>query len=295
MKRIMPSLAALEAFDAVARLGHVTRAAEDLGRTQSAVSRQIANLEAFVRRPLFERARKRLVLNPAGRAYAAGLSRLLDQLEQETARLMTFGADKGQLRLGVPPTFASRWLIPRLAGYSPAGSGVDLVLVPRQGPAALDGRDVDAAIQYGDGAWPDVVSHQLVAEDLVAVVAPGLWATGALDRPLGRLRMTIRADAWDLWDAARAATTPRGPVVLNVENFTMMIEAACQGLGVGVMPTIYADDELARGRLIAPFGAPVASGRGYWLNVPATSPAGSAVWSLATWLGGGATRAGAGA
>lgn len=89
MRRTLPSFRALESFEAVVRCGNVTRAADELGRTQSAVSRQIANLEEFARRDLFLRDRKQLVLNPAGREYYQRLVSLLDELEAETVKLVT--------------------------------------------------------------------------------------------------------------------------------------------------------------------------------------------------------------
>ena len=94
MRRTLPSFRALESFEAVARCGNVTRAANQLGRTQSAVSRQIANLEDFARRDLFVRDRKHLVLNSAGRVYYQRLVSLLDELEAETAKLVSFDSDE---------------------------------------------------------------------------------------------------------------------------------------------------------------------------------------------------------
>src|SRR3546814_19377205 len=124
MRRILPTLPALEAFEAVARLGHVTKAADELGRTQSAVSRQIANLESFARRPLFVRDKKRLILNEAGDFFFEAVSRVLNELEIEPARLLTFGSMDRVLRLGVLPTFGSRWLMPRLASFPDRKRGV---------------------------------------------------------------------------------------------------------------------------------------------------------------------------
>ena len=92
MRRTLPSFRALESFEAVVRCGNVTRAADELGRTQSAVSRQIANLEEFARRDLFVRDRKQLVLNRAGREYYQRLVTLLDELEAETVKLVTIEA-----------------------------------------------------------------------------------------------------------------------------------------------------------------------------------------------------------
>ena len=111
------------------RHGLVTRAAEELNLTQSAVSRQIGNLEVFARHPLFLRERKRLVPTEAALHFKENLTPLLDALERETMRLMSWGAEDHVLTLGLLPTFGSRWLIPRLAGFASQHPDIQLNIV----------------------------------------------------------------------------------------------------------------------------------------------------------------------
>src|SRR5262249_50444947 len=175
MRRTLPSVRALESFEAVARYGNVTRAAEELGRTQSAVSRQIANLEAFARRKLFIRNRKQLTLNEVGRNYCKKIVSLLDALEAETVKLVAFGAENQALRLGVSPTFASRWLMPRPRGFAGLGGFAELQLSKNPGHMDFDRQQIDAAIECAYSEPVGVISHRLLDEEIVAVISPRLY------------------------------------------------------------------------------------------------------------------------
>jgi LysR family glycine cleavage system transcriptional activator len=282
MRRTLPSFRALESFEAVARCGNVTRAADELGRTQSAVSRQVANLEEFARRELFVRDRKQLILNEAGRAFYHRLVALLDELEAETARLIAYGKDDHTLRLGVLPTFGTRWLMPRLAGFA-ENSESELHLVKGLGRPDFERLQVDASIECcnSEPIEAGMVAHHLLDEQIVAVIAPSLYERnphGSFDK----IHMPSRSDAWTHW--VEVYGSPCTASELKFDNYTMMIEAACLGFGVAVLPTIYVAPELSSKRLIAPFGKPIASGRSYWLTYPETSSTKKKVINFAKWL-----------
>jgi LysR family transcriptional regulator, glycine cleavage system transcriptional activator len=281
MRRTLPSFRALESFEAVARCGNVTRAADELGRTQSAVSRQVANLEEFARRSLFVRDRKQLVLNEAGRSYYKRVVTLLDELEAETVKLVTVGTDDHVLRLGVLPTFGSRWLMPRLAGFAAAAGPTELHLVKGLGRQDFERQQVDAAIECCHARPEELICHRLLDEEIVATVAPSLYSrekSGLFDK----LHMPARSDAWKNWVEAHGSPFTKSS--LKFDNYAMMIEAACLGFGVAVLPTLYVTHELATGRLIAPFGAPMLSGRSYWLTYPESSRSKQKVVDFARWL-----------
>jgi DNA-binding transcriptional LysR family regulator len=280
MRRTLPSFRALESFEAVARCGNVTRAADELGRTQSAVSRQIANLEEFARRELFVRDRKQLVLNNAGRVYYERLVALLDELEAETVKLVMFGSDDHVLRLGVLPTFGTRWLMPRLAGFAASGSP-ELHLVKGLGRHDFERQQVDAAIECCNSQPLDIIAHHLLDEQIVAVIAPSLYERNPKGR-FDKLHMPARSDALTRWIEVRGS--PFSESNLKFDNYAMMIEAACLGFGVAVLPTIYVIPELSSGRLIAPFGDPIPSGRSYWLTYPETSRTKQKVIDFTKWL-----------
>lgn len=267
MKRRLPSIITLECFEAVMRDGHVTRAAENLNLTQSAVSRQIKNLEQFVRRPLFRRERKRLVPTEAAKQFAAALDPLLSELEAQTLKLVTWGAYDKVLTLGLLPTFGSRWLIPRLSGFTSTHPDIQINIVTGLTPADFTAAKTDVAIQYGDGQWPGFITHQLQDEAIVAVIAASLINDN--ENPcvenFDRLHMRTRPTAWQEWSNATNSDPPAIREGTQFENFTMMIEAVRAGLGVAILPEMYIRDDLKSGRLIAPFGPAIKSKGAYYL------------------------------
>lgn len=281
MRQIIRSVPALEAFEAVARLGHVTRAAEELGRTQSAISRQIANLEEFARRPLFDRKRKHLVLNDAGKNFHDAVCRILNELEVESAKLLTYGRDDRLLRLGVLPAFGSRWLMPHLAGFVENYTHVELHVVKGLGPDEFDRLNVDAAIECSEKPRPELHCEHLVDEDIVAAISPQYYESAGKG-PFSKVHMPSRTEGWAKWMEMRGA--PKTAHELKFENYSMMIEAACLGLGVAVIPTLYIHKELSEGQLIAPFGDSIPSGRAYWLTYPHNSKQKQKVRDFSAWL-----------
>jgi LysR family transcriptional regulator, glycine cleavage system transcriptional activator len=283
MRRILPSLGALEAFEAVSRLGSVTLAANELYRTQSAISRQIANLEQFAKRPLFIREQKRLVLNEAGKFFIKSITRILTDLEVETARLVAFGSEDRILRLGVLPTLGSHWLMPRLASFSSEGDQIELHIVKGLGRLDFERLRVDAAFECSIEAPPDLYCHHLLNEEIVAVIAPGLYAKnrGAAAH-VTKLHMPARPEPWDTWMSCH--DKPKIGSALGFENYGMLIEAACLGFGVAILPAIYLSKELTSKRLITPFGPPISSGRSYWLTYPETDQAKRKVSKFVDWM-----------
>jgi DNA-binding transcriptional LysR family regulator len=266
MRRQIPSLSALETFEAVARHGSATSAAEELGRTQSAVSRQILKLEAFARRPLFERSHGRLVLNEAGRYLFEAIGRALDRIEHAVARTGALGSDHRKIALRVWPTLGARWLMSRLARLPTAELGVEIDLsIGVDANADVEAMGVDAVILYGAGEWRELAAYRIIDEELVVVAEPR-----AVDR-LGTdvsahpwLYMEPRPGSWRRWVQARAdpgTALKEGPKY----QVSMLIEMACLGQGAAVLPRFYVERELANGQLVAPFGEPLASGRGYYL------------------------------
>lgn len=282
MRRTLPPFRALESFEAVARYGNVTRAAEELSRTQSAVSRQVANLEQFARRKLFLRHRKQLTLNDLGRSYYKKVVALLDELEAETVKLVTFGSDNRVLRIDVSATFASRWLMPRVAGFSSVGGVAELQVVRNPGRVDFERHQVDAAIECNYSQPVDVVSHLLLDEQIVSVISPELYSPSKSKR-YDRLRLPSRCDTWKHWIENRGSP-PFTDFGLKFDDYTLLIEAACLGFGVAVVPTIFVMRELASGRLLAPFGDPIPSGRSYWLTYPESSRKKQQVVELTRWL-----------
>lgn len=276
MRRFLPSLSALQAFDSAARHLSFTRAADDLMLTQSGISRQISNLETYLGVRLFERIGSRLVLTDAGNSYAHDVRQTLDRLEEVSIDTVRGRKADKSLMLGAHATFALRWLIPRLRDFSRAFPDlpVEVVIVPQGAdPAQVE---ADIAILRGVGSWPGTRVRQLFPERLAVVAAPGLAADcGPLDgdmdfRRLPTLQNASRPSLWLQWLRASGRRYEGAIQGTRLPQSEMLIRAACDGLGFAVVPEHYIIEDLRQGRLVLPFGAPVASGEGYWIAIPET-------------------------
>lgn len=270
MRRHLPTFTSLLCFEASARHLSFTRAGEELNLTQSAVSRQVRNLETFLKTDLFHRIKKRLVLSEEGKAYVGVVNEHLNGLESETLKLITKDQEDVRLNLGTFPTFGSRWLIPRLHEFSSLHPDIQFNLTTGLVPFDFSSQGIDVAIQHGDGNWENVETQKIIDETVVAVCAPALIeklksveASSVLDFTM--LNLQTRLYAWSEWLAEQGVETHislRGP---NFETFSMIIRAALSGLGVAVIPTMYIEEELEKGLLVSPFGHPIRSKRGYYL------------------------------
>lgn len=171
VRRLNPPLHLLRAFSTVVRFGGVSRAAEALHLTQSAVSKQVQELERWIGVALFERSRKRLALTPAGERYEKTVRALLGQLEAATLELITSGDGGGALHLSALPTFGAKWLIPRLPDFQRRHPQTTLHFVPYVHGYDFQRPELDCSILFGDGHWPGARSHYLAGRD-VALIAP---------------------------------------------------------------------------------------------------------------------------
>jgi DNA-binding transcriptional LysR family regulator len=273
MRRRLPSTAALVAFEAAARHQSFTLAADELALTQSAVCRQIAGLEATLAVKLFRRTRRGVVLTAAGQAYARKVAARLDAIEADALDVASGDGARDVIELAVVPTFATRWLLPRLPELVHVEPRLQINLHVRTRPFLFDGSGLDAAIHAGDGRWAGCDCRPLMGERLIPVCSPALLPRpGSIDvAALGRLpllQQTTRPDAWRRWfvqAGVEVAGDLQGP---RYELFSMSIEAAARGLGVALVPEMFVTDELASGRLARPVDAAYDSDRAYYLVIP---------------------------
>ena len=170
--RQLPFMNGIKAFEAAARSGSFAKAADELHVTPAAVSRMVHLLEARLAVTLFERKANRLVPTPAGRAYQAGLTQLFDQLAALTDQVTAMGSAR-VLTVGVGPTFAIRWLIPRLADFQKHAPDID-VRFATGGEALPFSDDWTCGIKLGDGDWPGLTAAPLFKADLTPVCSPAL-------------------------------------------------------------------------------------------------------------------------
>lgn len=272
-RRLLPNLSLLLAFDAVMRTGSVTAAAQDLGLTQSTVSRLLQSLEAQLGQVLFVRHKKRLTPTEAAQRYFRDVSAALDMIQRASTALIA-NPDGGSLDLAVLPTFATRWLAPRLPDFLSAHPGISINLTTRFRRFSFDEEPFDAMIFHGRDDWPGAGHLKLFDERLTACAAPHLLdrhpVTGAEDMAgMTLLQLATRPDAWRDWFRGQGAEPPLPLNGMMMDQFSMMIQAAISGLGVALLPDYLARTELAEGRLAPVLRQGVPGSGAYWLAWPA--------------------------
>lgn len=269
-RRLIPKLLGLQAFEATARLGSVSRAAAELSLTQGAVSRQLQALESQLGVPLFLRSRKRLTLTEEGAGYLHDVRSGLAVLGNATDALSSRRGRGGSLRLATLPTFGAKWLVPRLPRFCAAHPHITLELITRLAPFDFSIEQLDGAIHFGGSNWSGAVTEYLCAEEMIVVAIPRLAAqcqTPADVLRLPLLQITSRAFAWRSWLAAIGLTDAAMSPSLQVETFAMGIEAVLAGLCVGILPGFFVTAEIAAGTLAA-IGPPISSDSAYYFVYP---------------------------
>jgi DNA-binding transcriptional LysR family regulator len=273
MRRHIPSITALMTFDAAARHQSFTRAADELALTESAVSRQVASLEASLGIKLFERVKKRVTLTQAGRAYSEHVKQSLERIERDTLEIMAHEGKGGIIELAVLPTFASQWLIPRLGSFKAQHPDVTVNMNARTRVFLFNDTPFDAAIHFGEPTWPGTQAHYLFTEEAVPVSTPALIKKNRNITPhalsaLPLLHSATRPDDWRKWFSAAGIediNAMKGP---RFELHSMLISAACAGLGVALLPGFLVAEQVKSGALAIPLDRPLHSGKAYYLVCP---------------------------
>lgn len=293
MRRKLPSTQALVCFEASARHESFTKAAGELALTQSAVCRQVAGLEDFLGVKLFRRSRHGIVLTDAGSGYVRLVARRLDAIERDTLSVVGRGDASGAVDLAVVPTFATRWLLPRLPRFRALQPDVVVNLETRTRPFLFGETDFDAALYAGTASdlanWPGTQATALLPEIVVPVCAPALLARRRRLEPrqvgaLPLLQQSTRPYAWRQWFEAQGVQGVRDLDGPRFELFSMLAVAAAHGMGVALMPTLLIEEELRRGELVVACDRPLHGGRAYHLVVPDRKAGGPALARLRDWL-----------
>lgn len=252
----LPSLNALRAFEAMARAGSATRAAEELRVTHSAVSRQVKALEASLGLRLFDGPRHRLKLTPAGAQLQQGLGEGFDRI---AAAVRGVRAHSDQLIVAVHASLSVKWLIPRLPRFAAAHPDVALELI-ELAPAATHHRDAHAILRIRYGDAPDAADALPIMPTWVGPVTAA--AVGGDWRQLPRLVSRTHAAAWSEWQGGAGRALPPA-ATRSFAHLHVTLEAAAAGMGVAMLPWALVADDVAAGRLVAvdrfvPTGAVVA-------------------------------------
>ncbi len=289
MRRKIPSTAALQAFDAAARHESFTRAAEELSLTQSAICRQIAALEDFLGVRLFRRTRRGVRLTEAGLGYSRQIASRLDAVERDTLSVMAHHGSGANVELAVVPTFATRWLLPRLADFGRLHPGVTVNLATRTRPFLFDETEFDAAIYFGDAGWPGTEAHYLMRENPAPVCSPRLLAgkpdlTPQEIATLPLLQQSTRPYAWRQWFGALGMRIDQDMTGPRLELFSMLAQAAMHDMGVALIPPFLIQEELASGRLVIACRQTYLSERAYYLIIPERKAETASLTAFRDWL-----------
>lgn len=288
-RRLVPDIITLQAFECAARHGNFTRAAEELNLTQSAVSRQISDLEAQTGMQLFERIRRRVVLSEAGRKFLPDVQRLLQQSEQLMVRAVASGESRASLAIASLPTFGSRWLMPRLHRFIEANPDTVITVGSRSQPFDFDEEGFDIAIHYGQPVWAHGTCTFLCDEVILPVASPALMTRCRVEKPEDiiahpLLHLTTRPKLWTEWLEMNGTAPENAYRGSRFDQFSMIIEAAASGLGFALLPRYLIETELAAGRLQVVFDRPLTTDKSYYVALPEGRQDNVLARAFQTWL-----------
>ncbi|WP_341677907.1 transcriptional regulator GcvA [Niveibacterium sp. SC-1] len=268
----LPPLSALRAFEAAARLGSFSLAATELFVTHGAVSHQIRGLEAQLGFPLFVREGRGVRLTPAGQELAERTNAAFCEIGRTVAMLRQ-RANPRRLTVTTMPSFAARWLAPRIGQFIEQHPDVELNIITTN--AILDfARDgVDIAVRFGLGQCPpDETATRLLEDELMVVASPALLAgrTPGSPRELKAFPL-LRADGeyWKPWFARVGLDWEEPTTGLFFSDSSLILQAAVEGRGVALTRRRLCEREVAAGRLVQLFAETLASARAYWFVHPA--------------------------
>ncbi|RQT71432.1 LysR substrate-binding domain-containing protein [Burkholderia cepacia] len=262
MKHLYPNVAELHAFATSAKYLNFSYAARELGLTPSAVSRQIANLEALFGVKLFVREGRGLALTRAGQVYHARVVGPLREIGNASIELLSARENSDLLTIASVPTFTTKWLLPRLTRFLATAPDVTLSFRRHLAPGDVFPFGLDAAIRYGDGGWEGVRSDYLGGRTFVPVCSREFADRHALHAPADvvaapRLVHEQAEIAWSAWAERHRASQMNALAGPRFEQYSVLFQAAQAGLGIALVPRFLILDNLAAGTLVEPFDAPV--------------------------------------
>ncbi|NML97913.1 transcriptional regulator GcvA [Paraburkholderia sp. RP-4-7] len=289
MKRVLPPLNALRAFEAAGRLGSFKEAAAELHVTHGAVSQQVRLLEEWLGASLFERHNRRVVLTPAAKAYLAEIGPLFEHISHATARYGLPEPVSRTLSVNAPATFTLRWLVPRLAKFRVAHPDVDVKVETSNEPVESLPVTYEVIIRGGPDTFYGYSMRPFLSEERIPVCSPALLQRLPLRTPDDIRQHTLLNTSslprlWPDWLARAniAALTPAA--ALTFDHFYLTLQAAIDGIGIAMGPTALIADDLAAGRLVAPFAGPRLASRSYCTYVPDEKSGNELVVLFRSWL-----------
>ncbi len=271
-KRNLPPFAALRAFEAVARTLSFTGAAQELGVTQAAISRQMRALEQQLGVRLVERYATHNSLSSAGKRLSTALREGMDVME---AGVRAVSSKPGQqiLTVSVAPFFSATWLTPRIMSFIEANPGVDLRLHHSYQPPDYRREQIDLGINWGHGQWTGVEAEKVLDGSLTPVCAPEFLGSRTQKlEPVDLIKQPLfyefRREDWADWFAASGNALSEPPAATKIDDSNALRRIALEGHGIALFFYTLAVEDLAIGRMLQPFDVTVDTGNHYFLNYP---------------------------
>jgi LysR family glycine cleavage system transcriptional activator len=297
-RRRLPSLHHVRAFEAAARNGSITRAAEELHVTQSAVSHQVKALETHLGVALIQRRGREIALTPAGVAYYPELEAALDRIAQATERL-AYEQERASLLVNVTSSFATRWLIPRLASFCKEHPNIDVRLSTTEKMLDFNPHLFDASIRCLNDDdlrslrkrrdWQDVVAEPFLEESKFPVCSPSVLQDKPLIKPSDLRHHTLlharsAPELWRDWLAAAGIKRVKAEAMLTFDNLHFALQAASRGLGLTMASRPLAHEELDNGTLVIPFPGIETDTKQYHVVCSSNATARPEVKAFSRWL-----------
>lgn len=292
LKKRLPPLEPLVAFEAAARLLSFTRAGEELHLSQAAISQQIRSLERSLQVKLFTRSHRAVQLTNEGREYLHTVAAILKQLAGATMDIQNVEFSQ-QLVLGCDQSFATQWLSPRIAQLRELLPSVSLRIIASDDYDESLGAEVQAAVLHGDGQWPGFRAEQLFAEEVFPVCSPDYPHQQAGEDWIGWLlqaQLIDLADShwnwmnWRLWLGGNDIDEPLGNRNLQISSYPLVIDAAVAGQGVALGWRYLVDDLVAKGHLLRPFEQSLQTELGYYFICRENLQQDSVIQRVREWL-----------
>jgi LysR family glycine cleavage system transcriptional activator len=286
MMRRPPPLSALRPFEAAARLESFSRAADELSLTHGAVSHQVRALEEHLGTPLFERHGKRVSLTAVGRAFAGRVRAALAELASAADEIRE-GRRGNRLTVSVLPSFASRWLMPRLIRFMDANPDIEVNVFATNVLANFASDGVDIAIRFGRGPWPGLACEKFLDDEVFPVASPAM-NRGRLPktpRELAQVRL-IREDRdyWEEWFESAGVKLEPALVAPRFNDAAHSLAAAARGEGVALTRRSLVGDDLERGALVRITRRAIRIAESYWLVCPQAMREAPRVKAFRDWM-----------
>lgn len=291
MRPVIPSTISLRVFEATSRHLSFTAAAAELFMTQSAVSKQIRTLEDAFGVPLFIRVNRGLVLTELGRTFLDEIRSSLNQLTLASKRLSEAARNTTHttLTLRILAVIGDRWLLPRLERFVQAHPNIDLRFTAFMSAEANQQREPDGEVRYGDGAWPGYVADYLFGREMLLVASPKLLARKPLESVAAIANFPLLdhpqvPGAWPEFFAKHGLTETSMSRPTQHEFYTMLVQCAGAGMGLGLIPAVWVREEIARGELVNPLALGLTTRHGYYFVMRESKQGHPALMTLREWI-----------